>query len=138
MKINKQLIEGIGVRAFKMTSLFSNAPAQGEIGKLSEKGSSVTLDCNFEDYDMLFILFATRIWGWLHKWEIVPVRYLDSSSIQVGNLFGVSVPCYNTGEVAMMQYYITNNNTITVHYNSHTTGDNHLYIKEIVGVKFKN
>jgi len=120
-----------------MTRLYHNVPETGQIGRLSEPDSSVTLDCDFSDYDMLFVLFSTRLWGWGQKWEFIPVIFLDDTASSVNNVFSVVMPSYfDINQTMSMQYYITNNNTITVQDNSNYTSENHLYIKSIYGVKF--
>lgn len=137
IKINKNVIKGYGTSAFDMTSLFFDVPTAGEIGKLSTVGSSKTLDCKFSDYDLLLIIFGMRIWGWGKKCEVIPTSGLSSSSMDVSNMYGTTIPHWNNSETMSMQYYITNNNTITIKSNTHYSGDNHMYIREIYGLKFK-
>lgn len=137
IKINKNVIKGCGASAFDMTRLFVDAPSAGQIGKLSTPDSSVTLDCNFADYDILLFQFGMRVWGWGMKYEIIPVQGLGHSEMSIDNVFGVTMPDWANLDTMSMIYYITNNNTITIKSNTHYSGDNHLYIKAIYGMKFK-
>jgi len=137
IKLNGDFLSRIG---FKTEHLYHNAPGAGEYGVLSAPDSSVTLDCNFADFDLLLIRFSGRTWGWLQKYEVILVGTgLGYDYYSTENLYCVTMSVYGAPEYPMsMQYYITNNNTITVFKNSHYTQDNHLYIKDIFGVKFKN
>lgn len=118
------------------TKLFDNSPGAGNKGMLSAPDSSYTINDSFANYDFLVIIFASRVWGWCKKEEVIFNRnQFGSSSVSTGGLYSVVMPIYWSNEIATMQYYFTNNNTITIGYNSHYTNDNHLYINTIYGYK---
>lgn len=117
-------------------TLYSNTPSSGNIATLSAPNSSAKISGNFSNYDFLVIVFRSRVWGWCMKEELIfNHNQFGSSGIGTGNLYSMIMPIYNSNTIATMQYYFTNNNTITVFYNSHYTGDNHLYISVIYGYK---
>lgn len=119
-----------------ITNLYSNTPSAGNIGKLSAPGSKQTINGNFSDYDYIVIGFSSRVWGWCkHTETIWNHGQFGDSSINTGNLFTVVMPEYAGTSLFTMQYYFTNNNTVTVYANNAYTNDNHLYIQYIDGVK---
>ena len=116
--------------------LYSNTPSAGETGILSAPGSSGTMNDSLFNYDFLVIVFRSRVWGWCMKEELIfNHNQYGSSGVQTGNLYSTVMPLYNSSTLATMQYYFTNGNKITVYYNSHYTGDNHLYIGIVYGYK---
>ena len=137
IKLNGDFLSRIG---FATDHLYHDVPDVGNIAHLSAPDSSITLDCNFQNYDLLLIRFGGRVWGWLQKYEVIMVDGgIGYDYFSTSNLFCTTMQVYNAPEYPMaMQYYITNNNKITILANTHYTGDNHLYIKDIYGVKFKN
>lgn len=121
---------------FYKEALFWNVPSVGEVGELSSPGSSHTISGNFNDYDFLLIIFKSRVWGWCQKHEIVfNLGQFGGSAISTSNLYSAIMPLYNSSTLATMQYYFTNYNKVTVYYNTHYSGDNHLYISAIYGYK---
>lgn len=133
---NRTLLSQILNNRIYCKTLYANTPSAGEIGQLSTPGSSYTINDSFANYDFLVIVFRSRVWGWCMKEELIfNHNQYGASSIQTGNLYSMVMPLYNSNSLATMQYYFTNGNKITVYYNSHYTGDNHLYIGVIYGYK---
>lgn len=121
------------------TFLAFHQPSVGSIGKLSAPGSSETITGHkWSEFDMVIVEVTSRIWGYARKNEIiVDTGNLSGSSMAPENLYTTVAPIFNSNELATMQYYFTNNDTITVYYNSDYEGDNHLYISRIYGVKIR-
>ena len=123
----------------KTTSLFGNIPSAGETGILSAIESSYTISGHkWSDFDFLVIEVSTRVWGYAKKHELIfDTHSLNKPNMGANNLFTTIAPHYGYSTVFTIQYYFTNDDTITIFYNSHPDGDNHIYIRSIYGVKIK-
>ena len=133
---NRKSLKDMLNNKLNKTVLFDNVPSVGEVGRLSAPGSSYTISGNFSNYDFLLIIFRSRVWGWCKKEELIfNANQFGSSNVATGNLYSAVMPLYNSNTIATMQYYFTNNNKVSVYYNSHYSGDNHLYIATIIGCK---
>lgn len=123
-----------------ITCLYENIPVANEIAKLSKPESSITLNDKFSNYDFIVVETNSRVWGYIRKQEIV-MNYgspFSGTNVAPNNFFAIMAPLYNTSELAVIQYFFTNDNTISIFYNSHYSTDNHLYISKILGVKLTN
>lgn len=131
---NKTKLSVLLNNRLKKTVLYSATPSVGEIGSLSVPGSSYTINDKFSNYDFLVLRFRSRVWGWCMKEEVIfNSGQYHASKLESGNLYAMIMPLYNSNTFATMQYYFTNDNTISVYYNTHYSGDNHLYIGGIFG-----
>lgn len=132
-KLDSNSIAGLHM---EFVHLFDNTVQPGDVGILCTEGSSYTVaNDKFSNYDFLLIRCASRIWGWCKSVDYIPTGDLSGPSLGVGNLYSSVMPIHHSSTVASMQYYFTNDNTITVYYNSNPSGDNHMYINAIIGVK---
>lgn len=133
---NKELLSVLLNNLLSHTLIFSSYPATGERGTLSAPNSSYTISDRFSKYDFLLFVVSSRVWGWATTYMFVPYndafKYTSSSP---DNYITMSVPIYNSNIVGNIQFYLTNDNKITVYSNSHYTEDNHIYIKGIYGYR---
>ena len=123
-----------------ITCLYDEVPAVGNIAILSAPQSSFTTGDKFSNYDFIVIETNSRIWGYIRKHEVIMNcgSPFSGTNVAPNNLFATVAPLYNSSELATIQYYFTNDNTITILYNSHYTSDNHLFISKIYGIKLTN
>lgn len=133
---NRTLLSTLLNNRLYQQTLYDSTPSAGSIANLSKPDSSYTISGNFNNYDFLVVIFSSRVWGWCKKEELIFNHgQFGGLSVATDNLYSMVMPLYYSNELATMQYYFTNNNKITVYYNSHYTGDNHLYISKIIGYK---
>ena len=122
-----------------LTYIHYDQPSAGTIAALSAPNSSITFNQHkWSSFDFLIIEFSTRAWGYARKNEIIfDTQNLKGSSMSPDNFYTTVAPMYNSSTLATMQYYFTNDNTITVFKNSDYEGDDHLYISRVWGVNIK-